>query len=69
MTASFALKDIAKLLGVHPYRIQYAYVNGLVKEPELRLSNRRVYQEQDLEMLAKHFGVKLGEAVTADPAE
>ena len=48
MTA-LALKDVSKLLGVQPYRIQHAYATGAVDEPKLRVSNRRVYEMTDVE--------------------
>ena len=64
MTATLALKDVAKLLGIRPYRIQYAYVTGAVPEPR-RSSGRRVFEPADIKRLAKHFNVKIAAAEAA----
>ena len=56
----YLLKDVARLLQVKPYQIAYALSVGLVEEPELRISNKRVFQAEDIERLAKHFGVDRG---------
>jgi DNA-binding transcriptional MerR regulator len=56
----YLLKDVAKRLGVKPYQIAYALSVGLVEEPELRIANKRIFQEKDIERLAKHFGVEPG---------
>jgi DNA-binding transcriptional MerR regulator len=55
----FLLKDVAKRLGVKPYQVAYALSVGLVEEPELRISNKRIFQERDIKRLAVHFGVEL----------
>lgn len=76
MTATFAtwcgsLKDVSKLLGIRPHRIDHAIATGLVKEPKIRVANRRVFQQEDVNALAKHFGIKPknGKAVAAETAE
>ena len=53
------LGDVAQLLGVKRYRISYALVNGLVPEPTTRISNKRIFEQKDIERLAEHFGVEL----------
>jgi len=53
------LKDVAALVGVKPYQITYAISVGLLPEPELRISNKRVFQAKDLQTIAAHFGVDL----------
>jgi DNA-binding transcriptional MerR regulator len=58
MTA-LSLKDVSKLLGIRPHRIDHAIASGLVKEPKIRVANRRVFQQEDLITLARHFNVKL----------
>ena len=58
MTA-LALKDVCKVIGVQPYRVQHAYSIGAVPEPKLRISGRRVFEPIDLKRLAKHFGVEI----------
>ena len=56
----YLLKDVARLLKVKPYQIAYALSVGLVEEPKLRISNKRVFGQEDVERLAKHFKVEMG---------
>jgi len=58
---TYSLQDVARLLGVKAYRVNYAIVNGLVAGPRLRVSNRRVFQVEDIQRLALHFGVQMPE--------
>ena len=71
MTAMFSLKDVVKQLGVQGYQIQHAYITGVVPEPKLRISGRRVFEPADIKRLAKHFGIELkaGSVVAAEAAE
>jgi DNA-binding transcriptional MerR regulator len=55
------LGEVARLLGVKCYRINYAISSGLVEEPALRISNKRIFQPLDVQRLANHFKVKQGE--------
>lgn len=55
------LGDVSRLLNIKPYRITYALTSGLVGEPQLRIKGQRVFQTQDLDRLAQHFGVRLEE--------
>jgi hypothetical protein len=66
-----SLKDVSKLLGIRPHRIDHAIATGLVAEPKIRVANRRVFQQEDVNTLAKHFGIKLknAKAVAAETAE
>ena len=41
-----------------PYQVVYALTVGLVKEPELRIANKRIFEQEDIDRLAKHFGKK-----------
>ena len=43
-----SLKDVAALLGVKAYRIEYLLCHGLVPEPKLRISGRRVFGPEDV---------------------
>ncbi len=61
MTNHLLLSDVARLLGVKGYQINYALTNGLVPEPTLRISNKRIFREEDVRRLAKHFGVQLNQ--------
>jgi len=59
MKEHLLLNDVAKLLGVKGYQIAYLLTNGLVEEPALRISNKRIFQQEDINRLAEYFGVKL----------
>ena len=52
------LEDVSALLGVKAYRVEYLLTHGLVPEPQLRISGRRVFTASDLEALRKHFTTK-----------
>jgi DNA-binding transcriptional MerR regulator len=56
-TQHFLLRDVAHRLGVKPYQITYAITVGLVPEPGLRISNKRIFLPEDVERLAKHFNI------------
>ncbi len=43
-----SLKDVAALLGVRAYRIEYLLQHGLVPEPKLRIAGRRVFGPEDV---------------------
>ena len=49
------LKDVATILGVKPYRINYVLAVKLVPEPENRFGNKRVFTEQDIQRLRDFF--------------
>jgi DNA-binding transcriptional MerR regulator len=55
----FLLKDVARRLGIKPYRVVYALTTGLVAEPQLRISNKRIFQAEDIDRLAAHFKIAL----------
>lgn len=59
MERSMSLKDVARLLGVKAYRVQYAIVHENVPEPQQRISGRRVFEPEDVQRLAAHFHVAL----------
>lgn len=55
----FLLRDVARMLKVKPYQIAYALSVGLVAEPKTRISNKRIFQAEDIDRLAAHFKVDL----------
>ncbi|NQU24328.1 MAG: MerR family transcriptional regulator [Candidatus Nealsonbacteria bacterium] len=61
MTSSLLLSDVARILGVKGYQINYVLVNGLVPEPRQRIANKRIFTRKDVERLADHFGINLEE--------
>jgi DNA-binding transcriptional MerR regulator len=52
-----SLKDVARVLGVKPYRVQYALTTGAVPEPK-QVSGRRIFAPADVTRLAAYFGAK-----------
>ena len=61
-----SLKDVAALLGVKAYRIEYLLCHGLVPEPKLRIAGRRVFGPEDV----ANIRARLGHAeTTAEPKE
>ena len=56
MGQRMSLRDVAALLGCKAYRIEYLLCHGLVPEPKLRISGRRVFGPEDLANLRAHFG-------------
>ena len=53
-----SLKDVSALLGVKAYRVEYLLAHGLVPEPKLRISGRRVFTTRDLEMIRNRLSSK-----------
>ena len=60
------LGDVARLLGVKPYRVTYALATGLVPEPRTRIANKRLFDSADVARLADYFGTTIGTAADAD---
>ncbi len=65
MSKTMSMQDCARLLKIQSYRIQYAYAHNRLPEPRLRMGGRRVFTSEDLQRLAKHFGVTLPSAEAA----
>jgi hypothetical protein len=59
MNQTMSMQDCARLLQIQSYRIQYAYSHGRLPEPQLRIGGRRLFTSDDLQQLAKHFGVAI----------
>ena len=56
----FSLREVAKRLGVMPYRIAYLHTTGKLPEPE-RFLGKRAYNEADIQVIATHFGIETGD--------
>ena len=55
----FSLGQLAKRLGVRPYRIAYAHTIGAIPEPR-RFLGKRVYSPTDEAVIARYFNVQPG---------
>jgi hypothetical protein len=55
----FTLGQVARLLGRKPYLVTYAITSGHVPEPPLRIGNKRVFNREDVERLARHFRIAM----------
>ena len=68
MEQQMSLRDVASLLGCKAYRIEYLLCHGLVPEPKLRISGRRVFGPEDVANIRAHFeSKKPGAEATANP--
>jgi len=65
MQSTMSLRDVAALLNVKPYRVEYLLANGLVPEPEQRIAGRRVFTPRIVRLLAARLKVTLPAAETA----
>ena len=57
MTKQMGLTEVSQILGVRPFRVQYAINQKWVPEPRLRIGNHRIYEPVDLLRLAEYFGL------------
>lgn len=58
----YLLGDVARILGVQPYRIVYLYSSQQLEEPA-RLGNRRVFSFEDMMAIAEKMGDEAMERV------
>jgi DNA-binding transcriptional MerR regulator len=56
MNNTYLISDVAKRLGVPPYRIAYLYLTRKLPEP-MRIGNRRLFREADARLVAKALGL------------
>lgn len=59
MQQLLGLSGVSKVVGVARHRIDYAIANGSIPEPKLRVANKRVFTEEDLQRIADYFGVSI----------
>ena len=57
-TTLLTLKNVASILNVKPYRINYVLATKLVPEPVSRFGNKRIFTEEDLQRLRDYFTAK-----------
>lgn len=65
MDQLFSTGQVARIIGVPSYRIEYAHSNTGLAEPAQRVMNKRLYSFDDLRRVAVHFGVELEESLIA----
>jgi DNA-binding transcriptional MerR regulator len=69
MEQLFSTGQIARLVGVPAYRIEYAHTNTGLGEPAQRVMSKRLYTLADLRRVAQHFGVELDERLFVPGSE
>ena len=57
MDDRYVLSDVSRILGKKPHQVTYALTSRAVQEPEQRVANRRLFNRDDVERLARHFKV------------
>lgn len=65
MQQIYSIGEVAKLLGVPAYKIEYAHTSNALAEPQCRFLGKRVYTDDDGRRVAGHFGFTLGETPQA----
>ena len=53
----FSLYQFARILGKKPHLVVYAITSGPVPEPGRRIGNKRVFNREDVERLARHLRI------------
>jgi len=57
----YLLGDVSRRLNVAPHKVTYLYVTRRLKEPELRLGNRRIFTDGDICRIASALNITLDE--------
>jgi hypothetical protein len=55
MQRQYLLGEIARILGRRPHQIDYLLKTRQVPEPAQRIANKRIFTEEDVVRLARHF--------------
>jgi hypothetical protein len=53
----YLLSEVAHLLHKRPYQVSYVLSAGIVPDVDLRLGGRRLFKFEDVQRLARHFGI------------
>lgn len=61
----YLLGDVARMLGVRPYRIVYLLQTGQVPEPALRLGCRRIFTNEDCRRIADKLHANLDQQINS----
>ena len=57
MTDIYSTGQVARMLGLRPYQLEYAHANAHLAEPAFRFVGKRVYDPADVRRVAVHFGL------------
>jgi DNA-binding transcriptional MerR regulator len=63
MQLIYSTGQVARLLGLRPYQLEYAHASRQLAEPALRFIGKRVYCADDVRRVAEHFRLKLDESI------
>ena len=63
MQILFSTGQVARLLSIRSYQIDYAHSNGRLAEPPLRFLGKRAYTPADLRRVAEHFNIKIDDGL------
>ena len=58
MKQHYLLNEVARKLKRKPYQITYMLSTGIVKEPKLRVCNKRMFTTDDIEQLRQAFSLR-----------
>lgn len=58
----YLLREVSRIVGATPHRINYAIANGKLPETEERLNNHRLFTESDIMRIKAYFSqpIKVG---------
>ena len=66
MKEQMLLNEVARELNVKAYQISYAISSGSLKEPTLRINNKRIFTIKDVNQIQKYFAGKMSAAKKED---
>jgi hypothetical protein len=64
MSEVFSLGEVARRIGIQPYRIAYAISTGQVPEASFKFLGKRCFTAEDIGRVAQHFGVTQSDSDT-----
>jgi len=58
----YLLNEVAKQVGRKSYQIAYLITTGVIEEPEIRINNKRVFRNNDVEKIRRVFQTRAANA-------
>lgn len=58
----FLLNEVARAVPCKPYQIVYLITTGVIQEPKLRISNKRVFTAKDVDRIRDIFRQRTAKA-------